>query len=109
MEHVRLGRSGLDVSRICFGTWQFGGERGSQEEQENIAAMRLARELGIDFFDTAQAYGFGASEQLLAEALGDELRSNRDELVSATKGGLRMESAVPVGGPSPEGGLEAGG
>ena len=89
MERTTLGRTGLDVSRICFGTWQFGGEWGSLEEQESIAAMRRARELGIDFFDTAQAYGFGASEQLLAKALGDELRSNRDELVIATKGGLR--------------------
>jgi aryl-alcohol dehydrogenase-like predicted oxidoreductase len=55
-----------------------------------VAAIRRARELGVNFFDTAQAYGFGASERLLGEALRDELRRNRDELVIATKGGLRM-------------------
>jgi aryl-alcohol dehydrogenase-like predicted oxidoreductase len=102
LQHIRLGRTDLNVSRICFGTWQFGGEWGSQEEQENIAAMRRARELGIDFFDTAQAYGYGASEQLLAKALGDELRSNRDELVIATKGGLRLEGENMVRDSSPD-------
>jgi aryl-alcohol dehydrogenase-like predicted oxidoreductase len=90
MKRTKLGRTDLDVSRICFGTWQFGGDWGSLDEQENVAAMRRALELGVNFFDTAQAYGFGASEQLLGEALGDELRSRRDDIVIATKGGLRM-------------------
>jgi aryl-alcohol dehydrogenase-like predicted oxidoreductase len=90
MDQITLGRSGLRVSRICFGTWQFGGEWGSTEERESTAAIRRALELGINFFDTAQAYGFGASEELLGNALRDELRSRRDELVIATKGGLRQ-------------------
>ena len=90
MDYVTLGRSGLNVSRICFGTWQFGGEWGSTEEQESTAAIRRALELDINFFDTAQAYGFGASEQLLGNALRDELRSRRDDIVIATKGGLRQ-------------------
>jgi aryl-alcohol dehydrogenase-like predicted oxidoreductase len=91
MKRTKLGRTGLDVSRICFGTWQFSGDWGSPDEQESVAAMQRALELGINFFDTAQGYGFGASEQLLAKALGDELRSRRDEIVLATKGGLRMD------------------
>ncbi len=86
-----LGMTGLDVSRICFGTWQLGSDWGSFEEEQAIAAIRRARELGIDFFDTAQGYGWGASERLLGRALAEELRSNRDELVIATKGGLRMD------------------
>jgi aryl-alcohol dehydrogenase-like predicted oxidoreductase len=86
-----LGMTGLDVSRICFGTWQLGSDWGSFEEQEAIGAIRRARELGIDFFDTAQAYGWGESERLLGRALADELRSDRDALVIATKGGLRMD------------------
>ena len=90
MKRIRLGRSDLEVSPICFGTWQFGGDWGSLDEQENVDAMRRALELGVNFFDTAQAYGFGASEQLVQKALGDELRSRRDEIVIATKGGLRM-------------------
>jgi aryl-alcohol dehydrogenase-like predicted oxidoreductase len=86
---VRLGRSELQVSPIAFGTWQLGGEWGSFDEQRAIAAIQHARSLGINFFDTAQAYGFGASERLLAKALEDDLRGARDEIVIATKGGLR--------------------
>ncbi len=91
MKRTKLGRTGLDVSRICFGTWQFSGDWGSLDERESVAALRRGLDLGINFFDTAQGYGFGASEQLIAKALGDELRSHRDEIVLATKGGLRME------------------
>jgi aryl-alcohol dehydrogenase-like predicted oxidoreductase len=89
MDKVRLGRSELMVSPIAFGTWQLGGEWGEFDEDRAIEAIRHARGLGINLFDTAQAYGFGASERLLAKALGDELRDARDELVIATKGGLR--------------------
>ncbi|NLT05701.1 MAG: aldo/keto reductase [Solirubrobacterales bacterium] len=85
-----MGRSGLEVSPICFGTWQLGGEWGEVDREAAIGAIRKARDLGIDFFDTAQAYGFGRSERLLAEALGDELSGpGRDALTIATKGGLR--------------------
>ena len=89
-----LGRSRLEVTRIAFGTWQLGGDWGSFEEGDAIEAIQHARRLGINFFDTAQAYGFGASERLLGRALRDELRSNRDELVIATKGGLRMDESA---------------
>jgi aryl-alcohol dehydrogenase-like predicted oxidoreductase len=88
-KRVRLGRSELLVSPIAFGTWQLGGEWGDFDEQRAIDAIRHARGLGINFFDTAQAYGFGASERLLARALEDDLRERRDEVVIATKGGLR--------------------
>src|SRR5918998_3829263 len=87
MEYIELGRSGLNVSRICLGTWQFGGDWGSVERDEAIAAVRAALDQGVTFFDTAQAYGFGQSEALLAEALGDDI--HRDDVVVATKGGLR--------------------
>jgi aryl-alcohol dehydrogenase-like predicted oxidoreductase len=94
MDYIQLGRSGLNVSRICFGTWQFGGDWGSVERDEAIAAVRAALDQGVTFFDTAQAYGFGDSEALLADALGDDI--HRDDVIVATKGGLR-----PV-----EGGIE---
>jgi len=87
MEYIQLGKSGLNVSRICFGTWQFGGDWGSVEREEAIAAVRAALDKGVTFFDTAQAYGFGDSEALLAEALGDDI--HRDDVIVATKGGLR--------------------
>lgn len=90
VEHTTLGETGIEVSRICFGSWQFGGEWSDLDEKQAKAAVRRARELGVTFFDTAQAYGFGRSEELLAEALGDDLEERRDEIVLATKGGLRI-------------------
>jgi aryl-alcohol dehydrogenase-like predicted oxidoreductase len=86
---IALGRTGLEVSRVAFGTWQLGGEWGAFDEREAVVAIRRARELGITVFDTAQAYGFGASERLLGTALRAELDRDRDSVVIATKGGIR--------------------
>ncbi|BBZ47911.1 aldo/keto reductase [Mycobacterium parmense] len=102
MKYTTLGQTGLNVSRIAFGTWQLGGDWGRFDEDAAIAAVRRARELGVNFFDTAQAYGFGASEQILGEALRDELTAERDELVIATKGGLRQTDSGLVRDASPE-------
>jgi len=102
MKMTTLGRSGLHVSRIAFGTWQLGGEWGRFDEDAAITAIRRARELGVNFFDTAQAYGFGASERLLGKALRDELTRNRDQVVIATKGALRMTDSGLVRDASPE-------
>lgn len=93
---TRLGRTGLDVSRLAFGTWQLGGDWGRFEEDQAIAAIRRARALGINFFDTAQGYGWGASERMLGRALEDELRRNRADVVIASKGGLRMNDGELV-------------
>jgi aryl-alcohol dehydrogenase-like predicted oxidoreductase len=89
MRQVRLGQTDLEVSSIAFGTWAFGGEWGSTDMQESRDAIQHALELGINFFDTAQGYGFGASEQLLGDALWERVR--REDVVIATKGGLRMD------------------
>jgi aryl-alcohol dehydrogenase-like predicted oxidoreductase len=99
MKTTTLGRTGLHVSRVAFGTWQLGGDWRRFDEGP---AIRHARECGVNFFETAQAYGFGASEQILGRALRDELRSERDELVIATKGGLRQVDSDLVRGESPE-------
>jgi aryl-alcohol dehydrogenase-like predicted oxidoreductase len=90
METVALGMTELKVSRIAYGAWELGGEWGSFDENAAIATIRHARERGITLFDTAQAYGFGASERMLGQALRDDLDRHREELVIATKGGLRM-------------------
>jgi aryl-alcohol dehydrogenase-like predicted oxidoreductase len=90
MTTVTLGMTGLEVYPIAFGAWQLGGEWGEFDEREAVAAIRQARDLGVNLFDTAQGYGFGASEQLLGRALRDDLDKRRDEVVIATKGGLRM-------------------
>ena len=102
MKTTTLGRSGLQVSRIAFGTWQLGGDWGHFDEDAAVTAIRRARELGVNFFDTAQAYGFGASEQILGRALRDELTRERGELVIATKGGLRQTDSALVRDASPE-------
>ncbi len=102
MDLVTLGRSGLKVSAICHGTWQLGGDWGVFDRDAAHAAIHTARDLGINFFDTAQAYGFGLSEQVLGEALADELRNARDEVVIATKGGLRPEGGGVVRDASPD-------
>lgn len=91
MKYRQLGRTSLTVSRLCMGAWQFGGDWGDFETREAQAAIRQALELGINFFDTAQAYGFGRSERVLGDALRPELRSRRDKMILATKGGLRLE------------------
>ncbi|MGH3438481.1 MAG: aldo/keto reductase [Sciscionella sp.] len=95
MRTITLGKTGLEVSRIAFGTWQVGGDWGAFDEQRAIAAVNHARELGINFFDTAQGYGFGTAEELLGNALRNELRGNRDELVIATKGGINPGAERP--------------
>ena len=103
MRYTRFGETDLNVSRIAFGTWQFGGEWGSTDEQELRDAIRKALELGINFFDTAQGYGFGAAEQVLGKALEPELKQRREDVAIATKGGLRMdESEGLVRDSSPE-------
>ncbi len=95
MKTTVLGRSDLHVSRIAFGTWQLSGEWGSFDTEQATAAIRHARDLGVNFFDTAQAYGFGSSERVLGEALRDELRRDRDSLVIATKGGINPGGQRP--------------
>ena len=85
---TRLGRSDLQVSRIAFGTWSFGGDWGAVDTDAAVEAIRYARELGVNLFDTAQGYGNGAAEAILGDALRTELDAHRDQLVIATKGGI---------------------
>jgi aryl-alcohol dehydrogenase-like predicted oxidoreductase len=64
--------------------------------------MRRALDLGINFFDTAQAYGFGTSEQIVGKALEPEIKNRREEVILATKGGLRVEGGQMLRDSSPE-------
>ena len=88
MRMTTLGRSGLQVSRIAFGTWSFGGDWGSVDTEGALSAIRYARELGVNFFDTAQGYGHGTAEEILGDALRSELDAHREEIIIATKGGI---------------------
>jgi aryl-alcohol dehydrogenase-like predicted oxidoreductase len=102
MDYVQLGERGPRVSRVAYGNWSSGGDWGGVDRAAAIAAHRTALDLGINFFDTARAYGFGAAEELLGEALGPELHSRRDKLVIATKGALAQgPDGKPVRDASP--------
>lgn len=96
MKTIPLGRSGLQVSRLALGTWEFSGAWGGVDEEKAIAIVRRARDLGFNFFDTAHEYGFGTAERILGTALRRELDHARDDVVIATKGGLRETDDGPV-------------
>src|SRR5215204_6697466 len=88
MEYTKLGRTGLDVSRICLGCMSYGGgNRGNHAwslgEEESRPFIKRALEAGINFFDTANRYSLGSSEEILGRALRDFAR--REEVVIATK------------------------
>ncbi|WP_213513770.1 aldo/keto reductase [Paenibacillus montaniterrae] len=93
MEYVKLGNTGLDVSRICLGCMSF-GEAGKWthpwvlNEQDSRPIIKKALELGINFFDTANIYSHGTSEEFVGRALKDYAK--RDEVVIATKVFFRM-------------------
>ena len=94
MRSIQLGDTDLQVSRVCFGTWQLSGSWGVVDTDEAVQAIHRALELGVNFFDTAAAYGWGASESLLGEALRTVLRDHRQEIVLASKGGLSVVDGV---------------
>src|ERR1700752_3793477 len=88
MEYVKLGRTGLEVSRICLGCMSYGvPDRGNHawvlNEAESRPFVKRALEAGINFFDTANVYSNGVSEEVTGRALKDFAR--RDEVVIATK------------------------
>ena len=88
MEYRPFGQTGLQVSAIGFGCWEMGGGYGSIEESEVIGAIHRALDLGINCFDTAEGYGKGKSEALLAKALGDR----RKDVIVVTKFGVGYEN-----------------
>ncbi len=89
MEYRAFGRTGIQVSAIGFGCWEIGGGYGSIEENDFIRAVNRALDSGVTCFDTAEAYGFGASEKSLAKALG----ARRKQAVIATKFGVGYKDA----------------
>ncbi|MDL5039616.1 aldo/keto reductase [Heyndrickxia coagulans] len=93
MEYVKFGNTGMDVSRICLGCMSFGEpDRGypgwTLDEENSRKIIKKALDLGINFFDTANFYSEGTSEEIVGRALKDY--ANRDEIVIATKVYFRM-------------------
>ena len=87
MEGITIGKSALTTSRIGLGTWAIGGWMwGGTDEAQSIATIRSAVERGITLIDTAPAYGFGRSEEIVGKALVEG--SLRDKVQIATKVGL---------------------
>jgi aryl-alcohol dehydrogenase-like predicted oxidoreductase len=90
MQYRELGRTGWKVSTISFGAWAIGGTWGDVRDEESLAALQRALDLGVNFFDTADVYGDGRSEQLLAK-----LRKERNETYYvATKAGRRLDPHI---------------
>ncbi|MGZ5494951.1 MAG: aldo/keto reductase, partial [Thermoanaerobaculia bacterium] len=98
MQYRDLGKTGIRVSTIGFGAWAIGGASeasgtplgwGRTSDDESLAAIRRARDLGVTLFDTADSYGFGRSESLL----GIVLSRHRRDVVIATKVGVARSSS----------------
>ena len=93
MEYKAFGQTGMQVSAIGFGCWEMGGGYGSIEETEVIEAIHRALDLGINCFDTAEAYGMGRSEEMLARALGNR----RKDVIVVSKFGINYDNDRPKG------------
>ena len=93
MEHIAIGASGLTTSRIGLGTWAIGGWMwGGTDEAQSIATIRSAVERGVTLIDTAPAYGFGRSEEIVGKALAEG--GLRDKVQIATKVGLAWKDGA---------------
>jgi aryl-alcohol dehydrogenase-like predicted oxidoreductase len=93
MEYRELGRTGWKVSTVSFGAWAIGGTWGALDDAAAMAALHRALDLGVNFFDTADVYGDGHSERLLARLR----RERREPFHVATKAGRRLNPHVAQG------------
>src|ERR1039458_135143 len=93
MKYRELGRTGWKVSEISFGAWAIGGTWGNVDDQESLAALHRALDDGVNFFDTADVYGDGHSERLLARLR----RERKDKFYIATKAGRRLDPHTAEG------------
>lgn len=93
MQYRELGRTGWKVSALSFGAWAIGGTWGPVQEEESLAALRCALDMGVNFFDTADVYGDGLSERLIAR-----LRKETSQPIHiATKAGRRLDPHTAAG------------
>jgi aryl-alcohol dehydrogenase-like predicted oxidoreductase len=93
MEYRELGRTGWRISSISFGAWAIGSAWGPVDDRESLAALHRALDLGVNFFDTADVYGDGRSERLLARIR----RERQEPFFIATKAGRRLDPHVAAG------------
>ncbi len=93
MNYRTLGRTGWQVSEISFGAWAIGGAWGQVDDKESLAALHAALDGGVNFFDTADVYGDGHSERLLARLK----KQRKEKFHIATKAGRRLAAQTPEG------------
>jgi aryl-alcohol dehydrogenase-like predicted oxidoreductase len=93
MQYRMLGRTGFEVSEISFGAWAIGADWGSVDDSESLKALHRAIDLGINFIDTADVYGDGRSERLIAQVR----KARSEEIIVATKAGRRLNPHVAEG------------
>jgi aryl-alcohol dehydrogenase-like predicted oxidoreductase len=93
MNYRALGRTGWNVSDISFGAWAIGGAWGNVSDAESLAALNAAVDHGINFLDTADVYGQGRSERLIAQLKA----SRKDEIIVATKAGRKLSKQTVEG------------
>jgi aryl-alcohol dehydrogenase-like predicted oxidoreductase len=93
MNYRELGRTGWKVSEVSFGAWAIGGSWGQVDDSESLAALHKAIELGVNFIDTADVYGDGHSERLIAQVL----KEHNQQIYVATKAGRRLDPHVAEG------------
>lgn len=93
MQYRELGRTGWKVSAVSFGAWAIGSAWGTVDDTESLNALRRAVDLGVNFFDTADVYGDGHSERLLAQLK----RERKEDIVVVTKAGRRLDPHVASG------------
>ena len=94
MQYRELGRTGWKVSEISFGAWAIGGAWGDVDDKESLAALNRAIELGVNFIDTADVYGDGRSERLVAQVVRDH---PGQRIYVATKAGRRLPAQTVEG------------
>ena len=93
MNYRELGRTGWKVSEISFGAWAIGGAWGAVDDKDSLAALHAALDAGVNFFDTADVYGDGRSERLLAKLK----KERKENFYIATKAGRRLREQTPEG------------
>ncbi|MDO9085048.1 MAG: aldo/keto reductase [Anaerolineaceae bacterium] len=93
MQYRELGRTGWQVSTVSFGAWAIGGDWGSVNDQESLAALQQAIDSGVNFIDTADVYGDGRSERLVAKLL----KERKEKIYVATKAGRRLNPHIAEG------------
>ncbi|WP_082235706.1 aldo/keto reductase [Halobacillus massiliensis] len=81
MKYNQLGKTNMEISELSFGTWAIGGSWGKTKDEQALEALRYAMDQGVNFFDTADVYGMGHSEELLAEAT----KGKENDIYIATK------------------------